>query len=650
MLSTFTTTIRSEVEVAFDPEGDRRAQEVFKLKHQPYLDARAKYESEELPKKFATWDADRKNRPLPKSWLLPEIVSTKSGGSTLTKQADGSILVTGTNPPIETLTISLSTTQPTITAIRIEALTHSSLVKNGPGRASNGNFALTDFKVTATPKKGGAAQEVSLKNPRSTFEQKGLGIAGAIDADPVTSGWAVDPQFGKDHAAAFDFASPIQNAEGTTFVVTMKFHNNVGHGMGRPRLSLSTQVESLPLEATLLSSETQTLLDLAPEKRSPEQSKKLLEYYRQLDAEWVRLNTAEQNHSKLSPRPNVSKVLISSEGVPAVRLHTQGGDFLKETHFLKRGDPNNKEGVAPVGYLQVLMRSEPESNPWQKPTPKDSKLSYRRTALAEWMCDTEKGAGGLLARVIVNRLWQHHFGRGLVSTPSDFGFRGEKPSHPELLDYLAEQLIASGWKLKSIHKLMLMSAAYQQSSKTMEVNLPSDRENSLFWKQPVRRLEAEIIRDAMLSVGGQLDAKMFGPGTLDESSKRRSIYFTMKRSRLIPSLVIFDAPDGTVGIGDRPATTIAPQALHLMNNAQVRGYAKGLGERMSSESLADSIRRGYRLTLSRDPNAEELSDGMAFVAGQVEAYTKASKPNAKLLALTDFAQVLLCLNEFVFVE
>jgi hypothetical protein len=650
MLSTFTTTVRTEVEVQFDPEGDRKAKEAFDQKHRPLLDARTKYEETQLPQHFAAWDADRASRPLPKTWLLPEIKSTKSGGSKLTKQDDGSVLVGGTNPPIETLTFVLNTDQPTLTGIRLEAMTHPTLVKNGPGRASNGNFALTDFKVSAAPKKGSNAVDVPLKNPRSTFDQKGLGIAGAIDADPVTSGWAVDPQFGKDHAAAFDFVTPVQNPEGSTLTVTMKFHNNVGHGMGRPRLSLSTQSEPLPLDAGALSSGTQQLLDLPIDKRTPEQTAKLVDFYKPLDAEWAKLDRVVQDHLKVAPKPSNTKVLVSSEGLQAVRLHTQGDDFLKETHFLKRGDPANKEGIAPAGYLQVLMRSENDASLWRKPTPQDSKLSFRRTALAEWMCDVENGSGHVLARVIVNRLWQHHFGRGIVSTPSDFGLRGEKPTHPELLDYLASQLVENGWKLKPIHKLMLMSSAYQQSSHIDESKQKIDRENALFWRFPVRRLEGEVIRDSMLAVSGQLDGRMFGPGTLDESSKRRSVYFTMKRSRLIPSLIIFDAPDGNVGIGERPATTIAPQALHLMNNPQVRAYARGLGEKMNASDVSESIRRGYRLTLSREPTAEELKEGNEFVKSQMATYQKASKPNSQVLALTDFAQVLLCLNEFVFVE
>ena len=150
------------------------------------------------------------------------------------------------------------------------------------------------------------------------------------------------------------------------------------------------------------------------------------------------------------------KAMVCSEGVPAIRFHTQGGDFLPQTHFLKRGDPNQKDGVATQSFLQVLMPNAPDAEKrWQVAPPAGWRTSYRRRSLANWMTDVDAGAGRLLARVIVNRLWQHHFGRGIVATPSDFGNQGDKPTHPELLDWLAKELIDSGWKLKHIHKLMM---------------------------------------------------------------------------------------------------------------------------------------------------------------------------------------------------
>jgi hypothetical protein len=375
-----------------------------------------------------------------------------------------------------------------------------------------------------------------------------------------------------------------------------------------------------------------------------------LEHWRHTtDAEWLKLKRAELEHLKKSPKPNIVKALISSEGLPAVRLHTQGEDFFPETHFLRRGDPEQKEAVATLSYLQVLMTTPDGAAHWPAKPPAGWRTSYRRTAFANWLTDTDYGAGQLLARVIVNRLWQHHMGRGLVATPSDFGTRGEPPTHPELLDFLANELIKSGWRLKPIHKLIMLSATYQQSSQTNEAGAKQDPDNRLLWKHPRQRLEAEVIRDALLAVSGQLDPKMFGPGTLDEKSTRRSIYFTIKRSKLMPMMVVFDAPEALVSVGDRPTTTIAPQALLLMNNPQVRGYAKSFAKRAAIDEktpLDAAIRNAYRIALAREPSAAELSDALTFVQEQVKSYAV----DARQLALADFCQVLMCLNEFVYVE
>jgi hypothetical protein len=647
MLAAFTTAVRTEVNLNLDPDNYRKAKTAFDKEHAPFEEALKKFENEQLADRFAQWRKQLGAKPLPPSWTIAEIVSTKSsGGAALTKLDDGSILVSGENPPMETLTIVLKTAKSKLTGIRLEALTHPSLIRNGPGRASNGNFALTDFKVMAAPKSGGKGIAVDLKNPRSTFDQKGLGIAGAIDQDKTT-GWAIDPQIGKDHAAAFDFATPIGFSGGTTLTVTLKFQNNVGHGMGRPRLALTDSTEKLELTAPALPESIDKLIALPAGKLTPEQVASLMKWYRYLDPEWSQINKRLQEHLAKAPKPSVVKALICSEGLPPLRLHTQGDDFFRETYFLKRGDPAQKDGVAEPGYLQLLSASA-DPKKWAKPVEAGSRLSYRRSAFAGWIADVDDGAGRLLARVIVNRLWQHHLGRGIVATPSDFGLRGEPPTHPELLDYLASELIRNGWQLKPIHKLIMSSAVYQQSSAIDAAKARIDKADLLWWRRPVRRLEGEIIRDAMLAISGELDLKMYGPGTLDEASKRRSIYFTMKRSKLMPSLIIFDAPDGTVGVGERSSTTIAPQALHLMNNKQVRDYAHGLARRAAGEKLETAIERAYQIVLGRAPSEAEASEGLAFVEEQLLTYSK--NPDARHLALTDYCQVVLCLNEFVYVE
>jgi mono/diheme cytochrome c family protein len=658
LLSTFTTTVRTEYDLDLDPAGYRDAKAKFDAEHAKIVEPLTRFEKEQLLARFEKWLADGRKGSPPPRWAVLDVVSHRSaGGATFKDLGDGSLLVGGTNPTHETLTITTSTTLKGITAVRLEALTHDSLVKRGPGRASNGNFALSDFRVTASPLND-PKKVVPLKlvNPRATFEQVGLPVKAAID-DDGTSAWAIDPQFGKDHAAAFDLETPVGFDGGTTLTFTLRFTNNTGHGIGRPRFSVSTQPNPPVTDGGQAPQAVLALLarlDAEPGlKLSDDERAVLVRWYRTLDPEWVRLNRAVEEHAKKAPQPPKVKALICSEGLPAIRLHTQGGDFLPETHFLKRGDPNQKDGVATQSFLQVLMRDADGEKRWLKTPPPGWRTSYRRTALADWITDVDHGGGHLLARVIVNRLWQHHFGRGLVSTPSDFGAQGEKPSHPELLDWLACELIDSGWSLKHMHKLMMTSAVYVQGTRFDKARSAVDSENRLLWRRAPQRLEAEVIRDAILAVSGTLDTRPFGPGTLDPNHKRRSIYFTIKRSQLVPMMTLFDGPDALQGVEQRVTTTTAPQSLMMMNNALVRTAAKAMAERVkpgSAESVEHAVKRGFVLALGRPPSADELKSAAEFIAEQAAAYQKEKKDNAAALALTDFCQALLGLNEFIYVD
>ena len=355
-----------------------------------------------------------------------------------------------------------------------------------------------------------------------------------------------------------------------------------------------------------------------------------------------------ETHAGPELQPEKVTALICSEGVPAVRNHTQGPDFYEQTFFLSRGDLNKKEGEAPPGFLQVLA-SAPEER-WNVPPPAGARTPWRRASLAKWLTDKDAGAGHLLARVIVNRLWQHHFGRGLVATPSDFGAQGDRPTHPELLDWLAGELIRGGWKLKPLHKLMMTGAAYMQSAQSDSARRAADPANTLVWRHPRQRIEGEVIRDSILAVTGALDPKMFGPGTLDAAMKRRSIYFQIKRSQLPPMMITFDAPDTLGSMGLRSSTTVAPQALLLMNNAQVRTSVRAWAKTLASQPATDAVKRAYLTALGRPPSDDETATAAEFLRTQTESYKTAGKADAPELALTDFCQSLVSLNEFVYVE
>jgi hypothetical protein len=252
--------------------------------------------------------------------------------------------------------------------------------------------------------------------------------------------------------------------------------------------------------------------------------------------------------------------------------------------------------------------------------------------------------------MIVNRLWQHHLGEGIVSTPNDFGAQGERPTHPELLDWLAVELIKGGWKLKPIHKLIMLSAAYQQANEVTPENLKIDPGNRFLWHFRPQRLEAEIIRDSLLAVGGTLDPGMYGPSILD-NTPRRSVYLRVKRSELIPFMTVFDAPEPTQSIGARIGTTVPTQALTMMNSPFVRQQAEKLATRIKPSGdrpLADAIDSAYRIALARSPNELERQRMLAFVEAQKAALGGAPTDVDK--ALTEFCHVLFCLNEFVYVD
>jgi len=649
LISTFTKTVRSDYALTVNGEKYQKEKEQFAAEHQPLVTAREKYEQEQLPARLVAWEkSDR--RPAPSTWVVLDTVqATTKSGVKLTRLGDGSFLASGENPEFDTYTFTVPAPMRGITAVRLEAMADKSLVKSGPGRSEIGNFALSDFSL----KTGPGQTAVKFTKATATFEQKGLPVSATIDAD-AKSAWAIDPQFGVNHAAVFALAAPLTNAPGDLLTFALKFDNNAKHAIGRPRLAVSTNASAgldVPAKSAVLA-EVNKILDRPAVGRTTNEQAKLLQWYRTQDAGWKQLNDAELAHAKKEPKPEKVTMLVSSEGIPAVRNHTQGPDFYEKTFTLKRGDLNQKQEEAAPGFLQVLLRAPDAEKRWQVAPPAKARTLFHRTALANWITDTEAGAGHLVARVIVNRLWQHHFGRGLVSTPSDFGVQGDQPTHPELLDWLAGELIRNGWQLKPVHKLMMTSATYRQNNETDAARLAADPDNRLFWHRSPQRLEGEIIRDSILAVSGRLDKKQFGPGTLDEGMLRRSIYFTVKRSKLIPMMVSFDGPDSLAGLGRRPQTTVAPQALLLLNNTHVRTAATAFAKQLlsSQKTDPDAVTAACRQALGRAPDKDELADTLQFLQTQTAAYQAAGKPEPRQRALADFCQTLFGLNEFSYID
>ncbi|MEY2409323.1 MAG: hypothetical protein QOF48_1993 [Verrucomicrobiota bacterium] len=352
-------------------------------------------------------------------------------------------------------------------------------------------------------------------------------------------------------------------------------------------------------------------------------------------------------------------------------LQTVPGKHAK-TFVLTRGDYNNPAEEAPPGFPAILSGASNRVAP--------ASVMPQRATLARWIASADNP---LTARVMVNRIWQHHFGRGLVTTPSDFGVRGARPANAALLDWLAVQFAKQGWSVKAMHKLMLMSATYQQSTTPRPESLVRDPENILFSRQNRVRLEGEAIRDSLLAISGRLNPSMGGPPVAPSFASdstggsktgsqilkgadptRRSIYILARRNLRFPFLEVFDAPDNNLTCPERGHGTTAPQSLTLLNSDEVMDAARATAQRLLTESLSVEARihRAFRLIIGRGPTSQEMSITQDFLKSSDDSLAEAP-PRAtggakkKTLSSTDSAaawtelcRALFNLNAFVYVE
>jgi Protein of unknown function (DUF1553)/Protein of unknown function (DUF1549)/Planctomycete cytochrome C len=405
--------------------------------------------------------------------------------------------------------------------------------------------------------------------------------------------------------------------------------------------------------------------DLTPlvSKERLEELKPLLDKMSELDAEMYRvyslvetLDTKEkqQQRSKfdklLAQRtelvkklPPFPKAYAASEGTPAnARVHL-------------KGDHKKLGAEVPRGFLQVLGG--------QKLSPGAS--GSGRLELAGWVTDP---ANPLTARVMVNRVWLHHFGRGIVRTPDDFGTRGAQPTHPELLDWLAKRFVEDGWSVKSLHRRIVLSRAYAMACVENEPYQRTDPQNERLWTFNRRRLSAEELRDAMLAVSGKLDRTQGGPHPFkpetewrytqhnpmveDFPTDRRSVYLMQQRIRMHPYLGTFDGADTNAVTGQRRTDTPPQQALFMLNSEFAHKQAGAFAERLAKEvkDPAERVRRAHLLALGRPATQDEVEEAMAFVAELERPLKEAGAKDAEQQAWASYLRVLLSSNEFVFVE
>jgi hypothetical protein len=370
-----------------------------------------------------------------------------------------------------------------------------------------------------------------------------------------------------------------------------------------------------------------------------------------------------------------------AESPPQAFVYRDESSEPQPTWLFPRGDFLDQTKPVELGFLSVLTKSKPAAAYWAaaRSTHRAGQTTYQRAALAQWLTDIEQGAGALVARVIVNRVWQHHFGHGLVRTPDDFGVQGEAPTHPELLEWLAADFVANGWRIKTLHRQIMASAAYLQDITFDEASAQVDPENRLLWRRQPRRLEAEVLRDAMLSAAGTLNLKPYGPGFKPPIPKdvmvarnlqspyksepadsdnvlRRSVYMFHKRVIPYPLLELFDRPAALQSCGRRQETLVAPQALALLNDPFVRSQAEQFARRLIDErdETAGRVRLAFETSLARPPDDAELADACNFLsARQADRQRRDSgiePAEAYRAALADYCQVLFGLNEFLYID
>jgi hypothetical protein len=437
--------------------------------------------------------------------------------------------------------------------------------------------------------------------------------------------------------------------------------------------------------------EVQEAIATEPAKRSPLQHQlaNLAETHMDITTESMMSKMAKDDRERWTKLRDGLKEFdhLKPAFTPVAMTLTDVGRTPPRTFLLRRGVYNSPEDEVEPGVLSFF-----DSAAAKIPTPgEDAPSTGRRAVLADWIASPDNP---FTARVMVNRLWQGHFGRGIAATPSDFGIQGEPPTHPELLDWLATDFVARGWSLKAMHRLMVTSNTYRQSStignqqSAISDQLSVDPDNTLLWRMNRQRLDAEVIRDSMLAVSGQLSLQSGGPsihpdlppGLSDrygwkpskdaDQRNRRSVYVFVRRNLRYPLFELFDMPDTNETCGRRNRTTTAPQALFILNSELILSEARALAGRVLKEAGTDpyaAIGRAYRLAFGRDPSGDEVALANEFIARQVALIGERSSGSAteKLAlptpmpdghdpaagaAFTDLCHALLNANEFIYVD
>ena len=533
-----------------------------------------------------------------------------SDGVVLTKLDDQSLVSGGKRPERSRYEVAASTTLDGITAIRLEVFADERFPKSGPGRQDNGNFHLSEFTVRVASEirneKFSDSDHVALTKPTADFNQDGWGIEKAMDGKTNTA-WGIFPSVGQSHTAIFQTVENIQLDGNSKLHFHLDQNHGEGHLIGRFRLSVTSTPR--PVKVRSLPSEIVSILAKENPERTREDSVELAVFYRGMRIEEQLRNLPQP----LTVYAGASDFIADGSFKPA--------RTPRPVHLLRRGNINRPGLLAVPGALSCVPALE---SPFRLED--TSNEGERRAALAKWISSPENP---LTWRSIVNRIWHHHFGRGIVGTPNDFGQMGSKPTHPKLLDWLAIRLMESGGSLKELHRIIVLSAVYRQSTRSDSEFANVDADNLLLWRMNRTRLDAESVRDAVLQISGKIDLRMGGPSArhfalspgihvtpvvdylkfdIDSPhARRRSVYRFLFRTLPDPFMDVLDCADSSQLTAKRNSSVTPLQALSMLNNPFMVRHSEHLATRVSKEEITIKNQVGilWQLAVGRDPSANE---------------------------------------------
>lgn len=589
-------------------------------------------------------------------WIVPaDLVATSDGDAHFTPQSGGSLLVQGSTSGEETYRVSFAMPASKVMALRLEVLRHDSLPKGGPGRAKNGNLVLSEIEITLD------GQRLPIAKSRASYQQPNYPLVKAHDGEWNNSGWAImKSNRGVEAEAIFEFDTALLAAVSSRSPrIEVSLHQKYGslHSVGHFRISYTAQEDLPALDPNL-----RAILALDQETLTPDQIALLREAHRQQAPQLALARSELEQMKKLKS--------TTQRGIPVV-MQTRSVPPMV-TRILPRGNWMDDSGEVVTPGVPAAFGPGPELD-----------ASANRLDLANWLVD---GENPLVARVLVNRLWRMLLGRGLVSSLDDFGVQGTHPTHPLLLDYLARELVDSGWNVRHVIRQIVLSSTYGQASGGDQSADPS---NQWFGRQERFRLDAEFVRDNALAVSGLLVREVGGPSvrpyqpegywahlnfprrTYMASSGRdlyrRALYGHWQRQYLHPSLMAFDAPSRERCVAERPRSNTPQAALALLNDPIFVEASRALAQRVLQEAEASDEQRIdwlWQRVLQRDPRAAEkqlllelLGDHRAHFQAHPGAALEllavgASKRDVELsapehAAWTSAARVLLNLHETI---